>query len=94
MEKISWIDRKRNEEILRSVKEERNILQGINRRRVNWTRHILCRNCLLKHITEGTIEKIFEVTGRRGRRIKQLLDDLTERSGYWKLKAEKLNRTL
>jgi hypothetical protein len=26
-----------------------------------------------------------EVTGRRGRRRRQLLDDLKEKRGYWKL---------
>jgi len=26
------------------------------------------------------------VTGRRGRRSKQLLDDLTKKRGYWKMK--------
>jgi hypothetical protein len=30
------------------------------------------------------------VTGRRGRRRKQLLDDCKEERGYWKLKEEAL----
>jgi hypothetical protein len=34
-----------------------------------------------------------EVMGRRGRRHKQLLDDLTETRGYWKLKEEAQDRT-
>jgi len=34
------------------------------------------------------------VTGKRGRRDKQLLDDLKEKRGYWKLKGEAINRTL
>jgi len=34
------------------------------------------------------------VTGRRGGRRKQLLDDLKEKRGYWKLKEEALDRTL
>ena len=34
-----------------------------------------------------------EVTGRGGRRIKQLLDGLTESREYWKLKEEALDRT-
>jgi hypothetical protein len=33
------------------------------------------------------------MTGRRGRRRKQLLDDLKEKIGYWKLKEEALDRT-
>jgi len=35
-----------------------------------------------------------EVTGRRGRRRKQLLGDRKEKRGYWKLKEEALDRTL
>jgi hypothetical protein len=34
------------------------------------------------------------VTGRRGRRRKQLQDDLKEKRGYWKLKEEALDRTV
>jgi hypothetical protein len=48
MEKISWTDRVRNEEVLHRVKEERNILLTIKRRKANWIGHILRRNCLLK----------------------------------------------
>jgi len=35
-----------------------------------------------------------EVTGRRGRRRKQLLDDLREKRNYWKVKEEALDRML
>jgi hypothetical protein len=52
--------------------------------------NILRRNCLLKHIIEGEVEGGVEVTGRKGRRRKQLLDDLKETRGYWKLKEETL----
>jgi len=34
------------------------------------------------------------VTGRQGRRSKQLPDSLKERRGYWKFKEEALDRTL
>jgi len=34
------------------------------------------------------------MTGRRGRRRKRLLDDLTEERGYWKLKEEALGRNV
>jgi hypothetical protein len=53
MEKISWTDRFRNEDVLHRVKEERNILHTIEKRKANWTGHILRRNCLLKHIIKG-----------------------------------------
>jgi hypothetical protein len=76
VEKISWTDRVRNEEVLQRVKEEMNILQTIKIRKANWVGYILRRNCLLKHVIEGNIEGSIEVTGTRGRRRKQLLDDL------------------
>jgi len=46
----------------------------------------LRRNGLLKHIIGGKIERNVEVTGRRGRRRMQLLDNLKETRKYWKLK--------
>ena len=47
--------------------------------------------CLLKHIIEGKIKGMIEVMGRGGGGCKQLLDDLKERRGYWKLKEEALD---
>ena len=78
LEKISWTDRVKNEEVLHRVKEDRNIVHTINNREGNWIGHILRRNCLLIHIIEGKIETAIEVTGRQQRRHKQLLDDLKE----------------
>jgi ppGpp synthetase/RelA/SpoT-type nucleotidyltranferase len=61
MEKKSWTERVNNEAVLHRVKEERNLLKKTRRRKANWIRHILCRNCLPKHITEG------KVSGKRRR---------------------------
>jgi hypothetical protein len=94
MEKISWTDRVRNEEVLHRVKEESNIVHTIKRRKANWIGHILRRNCLLKHVIERKLEGRIEMTGRRGRRRKQLLDDLKLKRRYWKLKEEALDRTV
>ena len=67
----------RNEELLHGVKEDRNILHTINRKKVNWMGHILCFNCLLKQVIERKIEgRIEGVTGRRGRRRNRLLVEL------------------
>jgi hypothetical protein len=52
----------------------------------------LRRNCLLKEVIEGKIKGQIEVTGRRGRRRKKLLDDLGDRKGYSDLKEEALDR--
>jgi len=94
MEKISWTDHVRNEEVLLGVKEQRNILHEINKRKANWIGHILCRNCLLQRVIEGKIKGGIEVTGRRGRRRRKLLDDLKDRRGYCHLKEEALDRTM
>jgi hypothetical protein len=56
MEKISWTDRVRNEEVLHRVKEQRNIVHTIKRRKANWIGHILHRNCLLKHVIDGKLD--------------------------------------
>jgi hypothetical protein len=54
------------------------------RRQANWICHILHRICLLKHVIVGRMTR----TGGRGRRRNQLLDNLQEMRGYWKLKKE------
>ena len=82
MEKISWVDSVRNE-VLKRLKEERNVLQTVKRRKTNLIGHILRGNCLLKHVIEGKIGGRIEVTGRRGRRCKQLLDNLKDKWRGW-----------
>ena len=52
------------------------------------------RNCLLQRVIEGKIKEGIQVTGRRGRRRRKLLDDLKERRGYSNLKDEALDRTM
>jgi len=81
MEQRVWADHVKNE-VLQRVSEERNLLRTVKRRKANWIGHILQRNRLLEHPIEGRIE----VTGRRGKRRKELPDDLKEKRGYWKLK--------
>jgi len=93
MENISWRDHVRNEEVLLRVKEQRNILHEINKRQADWIGHILYRNCLLQRVIEGKIKGGIEVTGRRGRRRRKLLDELKERRGYCHLEEEALDRT-
>jgi hypothetical protein len=93
MEMISWTDHVRNEVLLRD-KEQRNILHEICNRKANWIGQILRRNCLLQQVIEGKIKGEIEVTGRRGRRWRKLLDGLKERRGYSHLKEEALDRTM
>jgi transposase len=102
------LDRSVKSEVLRSVKNGRDVIiqrrrgrrrrrkRGRRRRRrkrrrrrrrrrrrnVNWICHNLCRNCLLKHVIEGKIYGRKELTGRRGRRSKHLVDDVEEMGEY------------
>jgi len=56
MEKISCSDHVRNEDVLLRVKEQKNILHEISKRKANWIGHILRRNCLLQRVIEGKIQ--------------------------------------
>jgi len=84
MEKTSWTDRVRNAKVLglHSVKDELDMLQTIRRRKARWVGHNLRSNCLLKQVIEGQIDGRIEVTGRRGRRCKKIMDNLKEKRGY------------
>ena len=66
----------------------------IRKRKANWIGHILRRNCLLKQVIERKIKGEMEVTRRRGRIRKKLLDDLKDRRGYSHLKEKTLDRTM
>ena len=84
----------RNEEVLLRVKEQRNILDEIRKRKANWIGHVLLRNCILQRVIEAKIQGGIEVTGRQGRRRRKLFNDLKERRGYSHLKEEALARTI
>jgi len=63
MKKISWSDDVKKR-VLHNVKEGRNNPHTLKRRKVNGTSHILCSNCLLKHVTAGKLKGRMEVMGR------------------------------
>jgi hypothetical protein len=79
--------------VLFRIKEQRNILHEIRKRKSNWIGHILRRNCLLQRVIEEKIQGGIEVTGRQGRRRRKLLDNLKERRGYSHLNEKALDRT-
>ena len=66
----------------------------LSKRKANWIGHILRRNCILQRVIEEKIKWGKEVTGRRGRRHRKLLDDLKDRTGYSNLKEEALDSTM
>jgi hypothetical protein len=87
----------KNEEVIlksQGAKEYVRILHEISKRKDNWIGHVLRRSCLIQQVIEGQIKGEIEVTGRRVRRHRKLLDDLKERRGYSHLKEEALDRTM
>jgi hypothetical protein len=64
---VSWTDHVRNKEILLIVKEQRNILHEIRKKKGSWIGHILRRDCLLQQAIEGKIK----VGGRRERKTRK-----------------------
>jgi hypothetical protein len=54
-------DHVRNEEVLLRVKEQRNILHQIKKRKAEWIGHILRKNCLLRQVIEEKIKGRVEV---------------------------------
>ena len=74
--------------MLRRFEEKRNVLRTVQETEGRLTE--LVTSCLIKILIEGNVEG----TGRQGRGSKQLLDGSKERSIYWKLKEEALDRTV
>jgi Zn-dependent peptidase ImmA (M78 family) len=91
---IRWTDHVRNEEILLRVKEQRNILQEICKRKAKYVGQILSRNWLLQQVIEGKIKGEIEVARRRRRKSMKLLDYLKGRREYSHLKEGAIDRTI
>jgi hypothetical protein len=79
----------RNEELLLRVQKHE-----ISKRKANRIGHILRRNCLLQQVVEEKIKGGINVTRRRGRRWRKLVDDLKERRRYSHLKELAVDRSM
>ena len=81
MEKLSWVERKTNEEVLIMVEEKRELLDRIAKTTKRWIGHIIRGNGLLKEGIEGRID------GRRpkGRKRIGMLSEFKE-DGYASMK--------
>ena len=88
IQRVSWTERKTNEEVLKTVGEERRLVKTIVERKKKWIGHILRGKGLMKDVLEGRME------GKRprGRKRMGMIDELKEGSyGIMKRRAE--NRT-
>jgi hypothetical protein len=84
----------RNEDVLLTITKHRFILLAICKRKAKQIGHNLRRNVLLHQFIDCRIKRGIEVTGRRGRRRRELLDDLKERRGYSHLNGEGVDRCM
>ena len=56
MERVSWMDKITNEEILNKVGEKRQLISVIRNRQKNWIGHVLRGKGLLREVMEGRME--------------------------------------
>ena len=89
MEKVSWVERKTNEDVLIMVAEKRELLDRITKTKKRWIGHIVRGNGLLNEVIEGRID------GRRPKRRKQIemINELKE-DGYANMKRKAENREI
>ena len=87
MMKVSWTERKTNEEVIGMVRQSRHLLEAILNRKKNWMGHVLRSNGLMLEVMEARME------GKRGRGRKRMgmLQDLIEET-YETLKRKAQNR--
>ena len=87
MEKVDWVERKTNEEVLIMVEEKRELLDRIMNTKKRLIGHIICGNGLLKEVIEGRID------GKIPRRRNGIgmLSELKE-DGYASMKRRTDNR--
>ena len=87
MEEVSWMEKKTNEEVLKTVGEERQLVKTIQRRKKNWIGHILHGDGLMKDVLEGRME------GKRprGRKRMGMIDELKQGS-FTEMKRRAENR--
>ena len=53
MAKVSWKDKRTNEEVLQIVGENRKLLQKIQERKKNWIGHVLTGEVLMLEVMKG-----------------------------------------
>ena len=88
MLKISWVDKVSNAEVLRTVQENKSILDSVQHRKFRWIGHILRHDSLLCDIIEGRMKG----KATRGRKWLQMLSDIISKS-YEELKREVEDRS-
>jgi len=87
IKRISWMEKRTDEEVLNVVAEKRKLVDTVVRRKKNWIGHILRGDGLLRDVIEGRIE------GKRPRARPRIgmSEELKEES-FEKMKRREQNR--
>src|SRR6478609_11119800 len=83
MGKVSWMDKRANEQVLSSMNEKGSLIKTIWDRKKNWIGHVVRGDGLMKLVLEGTMEGKIP----RGRPRIGMIDDVFDET-YMKRKAE------
>src|SRR6476469_3238828 len=83
MGKVSWMDKRTNEQVLSSMNKKRSLIKTIWDRKMNWIGHVVMGDGLMKLVLEGRMD------GKRPRgRPRMTYGVLDETYGDMKRKAE------
>src|SRR6476469_4061355 len=87
MGKVSWMDKRTNEQILSSMNEKRSLIKTIRDRKKNWIGHVVRGDGLMKLVLEGRMD------GKRpsGRPRMGMIDDVLDEM-YAELKTERVGK--
>ena len=58
MDKVKWIEKVTNEDVLRRMRKKKTLLENILGRKTNWIGHNLRRNCPLLDAFEGQMTEV------------------------------------
>ena len=88
MEKISWTEKKTNDEVLQIVEESRQIVDTVMERKKKWIGHVLRGDGLMKEVIEG------RMLGKRtrGRKRIGMLEELLQKEPYGAMKRRAEDR--
>ena len=88
MERISWVDKVTNVDVLKRVEERRTLLEEVLKRQKQWIGHVLRGDGMLRSAIEGKMEG----NRTRGRKRVGMLDGLMGEEGYAELKERAQDR--
>lgn len=55
MENIKWPNKVSNDEVLERIREESCIMKAVQKRKANWLRHAMKRDCVKNGVIQGKI---------------------------------------